>query len=364
MSVLEQGHSTDSFPAPQPRESRRSSLWRSRWAAFGAAVAVSIGGGGVFLAGAAGPGPNESTIVSVTPTRILDTRDPVNLGLPGPFTSPASQKLQVTGSVPTAGGTAVVVPVGATGVLLNVTAVSPNAAGFVSIRPGDAVGAPTTSSLNVEAGSNVPNAVQVALPTAGPDAGKIDITYDAYGVAGRTTELLVDVVGYTTNTGLQQLMPIKTVLAYSGSNTEAAPAATFTLIRTVGVFTKQRADSALHLEWSSHHLGTAGNFCHYQLRIDGRANDGDDATGYQVDQEGNAVSYAAYDSLSTFAEFPGVAAGNHTVQVWVRGGGTACTLNFGNFNQQVLVEEYAAATGSAFDVPAPASADEAVLGGQ
>ena len=104
-------------------------VWRTRWAALGAAVAVSLGGGGLFLANAA-PGPAESTIVNVTPTRVLDTRDPINVGLPGPFTSPASQKLQITGSVPTTTGTQVVVPVGATGVLLNVTAVSPTAAGL------------------------------------------------------------------------------------------------------------------------------------------------------------------------------------------------------------------------------------------
>lgn len=37
----------------------------------------------------------------------------------------------------------------------------------------------------------------VALPTAGPDAGKLELTYDAYGSAGPTTDLLIDVVGYT-----------------------------------------------------------------------------------------------------------------------------------------------------------------------
>ena len=175
------------------------------WAAAGMAVALAMVWTLAAWRADAAINPNESTIVSVTPTRILDTRDPVNLGLAGPFVSPTSQKLQVTGSVPTTGGPAVVVPAGATGVLLNVTAVGPTAAGFVSVRPGDAVGAPTTSSLNVEAGANVPNAVQVALPTTGPDAGRINITYDAYGVADRTTDLLVDVVGYTTNAGLQQL---------------------------------------------------------------------------------------------------------------------------------------------------------------
>lgn len=180
-------------------------MWRSRWAAVGAAVAVSVGGGGVFLASAA-PGPTESTIVMVTPARVLDTRDPVNLGLDGPLVSAVSQKLQITGSVQTAGGTATVVPAGATGVLLNVTAVSPTANGFISIRPGDASGTRSTSSLNVQTGSILPNAVQVALPTGGANAGKIDITWDAYGTGGPTTELLVDVVGYTTNTGLQQLV--------------------------------------------------------------------------------------------------------------------------------------------------------------
>lgn len=189
----------------QPIDTTRTSLWRSRWAAIGAAVAVSLGAGGVFVAQAA-PGPLESTIVSVAPERILDTRDGNDIGLPGPFTSPAGQKLQVTGSIPTATGTKIVVPTGATGVLLNVTSVGSTASGFISVRPGDATGTPTTSSLNITAGVIVPNSVQVAMPTAGANAGKIDITYDAFGVAGRTTDVLIDVVGYTTNTGLQQLV--------------------------------------------------------------------------------------------------------------------------------------------------------------
>ena len=120
--------------------------------------------------------------------------------------SPISQKLQVTGQIAVTGGVGTIVPVGATGVLLNVTVVSPSAGGFLSIRPGDATGAPTTSSLNFAAGVNVPNAVQVVLPIAGANAGQIDIVYDASGVAGPTTDVLVDVVGYTTNTGIQELV--------------------------------------------------------------------------------------------------------------------------------------------------------------
>jgi hypothetical protein len=113
--------------------------------------------------------------------------------------------LKVTGSIPTTTGNQVVVPTGATGVLLNVTAVSPTANGFLSIRPADAPGAPTTSSLNVVSGEILPNGVAVSLPTAGADAGKIEITFDAYGTAGPTTDVLIDVVGYTINSGLQDL---------------------------------------------------------------------------------------------------------------------------------------------------------------
>ncbi len=126
-------------------------------------------------------------MVTIDPVRILDTRDPVNIGLPGPFVSAVSQKLQVTGPA---------VPAGATGVLLNVTVVSPTANGFLAIRPGDATGAPSTSSLNFNAGDLIPNSMQVGLPTAGSNAGKIDITYDAYGVPGPTADVLIDVVGY------------------------------------------------------------------------------------------------------------------------------------------------------------------------
>ncbi len=163
------------------------------------------------------PSPDESTTVNVPPERVLDSRDPTDLGLPGPFVSQLAQKLQITGSIPTATGTKTVVPTGATGVLLNVTGFNPTANGFISIRPGDATGAPTTSSLNLLAGETVPNAVQVSLPTSGPNAGQIDITYDALGIAGPTTDIFIDVVGYTTNTGLQD---INTQLGQKANSTD------------------------------------------------------------------------------------------------------------------------------------------------
>ena len=212
-----------------PNEPRRR-LWRSRWAAIGAAVAITFGGGGLFVANAASSPP--SSVVTIDPVRILDTRDPVNVGLPGPFLSAVSQKLQVTGPVPTTTGTQTPVPDGSTGVLLNVTVVNPSADGFLSVRPGDATGAPTTSSLNFNAGDIVPNSVQVGLPTAGANAGQIDITYDAFGQAGPTTEVLIDVVGYTTEGAAGPAGPTGAT-GPAGPSTELPPVGQFTTTQIV-----------------------------------------------------------------------------------------------------------------------------------
>ncbi len=156
--------------------------------------------GGLFAANAASP---ESSTVSIAPVRVLDTR--TDVGLAGPFVSAVAQDLKVTGSIPTATGTQTVVPAGATGVFLNVTPVSSTAAGFISVRPANATGLPTTSNVNFTTGAINPNAVLVELPVGGGDDGKIEITFDAFGAAGPTTEVLVDVVGYTTDTRLKAI---------------------------------------------------------------------------------------------------------------------------------------------------------------
>jgi sugar lactone lactonase YvrE len=176
-----------------PAQCDRRQIWRSRWAAVGAAVAVSLGAGGIYV-GNATSGSASSSFVAITPVRVLDTRS--NLGLTGVFTSPTARDLLVTGSIATADGVQVVVPTGATAVSMNVTVVGPSVAGFLSVRPADASGAPTTSSLNFAAGQVIPNAVTVQLPTIGGDAGKIEITYNASNIVGPTTHVLVDIVGY------------------------------------------------------------------------------------------------------------------------------------------------------------------------
>ena len=185
-------------------------------AVVGALVAAGVVTASVVSPGRvlALPGATESTVVTVEPTRVLDTR--YNIGVTGKFDAGTSKKLMVTGTIGTwieanqQSISRVVVPAGATGVLLNVTAVLPTGAGFISVRPGDATGAPSTSNLNVFPGDIVPNQVTVAIPTSGVNKGKIDITYGS--APNNTVDIVVDVVGFTTNTGLLDLVNRVTAL--------------------------------------------------------------------------------------------------------------------------------------------------------
>ena len=157
-------------------------------------------------------------MVTVEPTRVLDTR--YNIGLNGPFTAGTPRKLTVTGTIttyfePTETTTQQqVVPTGATGVLLNVTGVAPTAAGWIAVRPGNATGIASTSNLNMVPGQVVPNAVTVAVPTTGTNAGQIDIMYGP--TSSGTVNIVIDIVGYTTNTGLIDLANRVTALENSG----------------------------------------------------------------------------------------------------------------------------------------------------
>jgi len=161
----------------------------------GVVVGATVGGFAVVRATSGSS--SASSFVPVSPVRVLDTRSDLGLaavtdGFPG--------TLKVTGLIPTAtsGGVvnAVVVPAGATAVVLNVTAVDPTAGGYVSLRPGDATGAPTVSTLNVTAGGTFPNGATITIPTTGAHAGEIQVWYEAEYTTVGSTELLIDIAGY------------------------------------------------------------------------------------------------------------------------------------------------------------------------
>lgn len=174
---------------------------RVRWAAIGAAIAVSLGGGVTLFAQAGTAPASSSTFVAVSPVRVLDTRDAVVLWA-GPFVTGVPHDVKVTGSITTSAGAQTVMPVGATGVVLNVTVVNSTSDGFVSVRPADAVGAPQTSNINFEARKTVANSITVNLPTSGTDAGTFEVWFDSMGVAGATADILVDVTGYYSASAL------------------------------------------------------------------------------------------------------------------------------------------------------------------
>ena len=167
---------------------------RVRWSAIGAAVAVSLGAGGLGLVHADISSGAKPVTVTVAPKRVLDTRD--DLGLADAFVDSTPRNLVVGGPVAVApSGTETVIPADATGVIVNVTIVNPTGAGFLSLRPGGATGTPTSSTVNfTAAGAIVPNSATVALGVG----ATIQIWVET-AANGGTADVLLDIVGYTTD---------------------------------------------------------------------------------------------------------------------------------------------------------------------
>ena len=130
---------------------------------------------------------------AVAPTRILDTR--TGLGVPGSVAAPIGAASTVTLHV--AGVAGVPAPVDA--VVLNVTAVAPTKATFVSVYPGDLSTPPAVSNINLPAGAVVPNLVTVKVDAAG------DVKL--YNSAG-SVHLLADVTGYYDSTATDTYTPM------------------------------------------------------------------------------------------------------------------------------------------------------------
>jgi len=126
------------------------------------------------------PGP-DGLFNPLVPARLLDTR--TGIGAPAAkLTAGQTLDLQVTGrgGVPSSGVSAVV---------LNVTAVNPTAAGFLTVFP---TGAPTpnASTLNFTANAIVPNRVMVGVGTGGQAS-----IFNPLG----TTNVVADVNGWFTD---------------------------------------------------------------------------------------------------------------------------------------------------------------------
>ena len=159
-------------------------LVRSRWAAIGAAVAVTLGAGGLISVGASN---DSSSLVPITPTRVLDTRSGDRVGSLDTAGASDPYRLKITGAagIPSSGVTAV---------SLNVTAVETQTndySGFLSVYPCASVSTvkPDVSNINFGSGQTVANAVTVPVSTDG------HICLYIYG----TAHVLVDANGFYTS---------------------------------------------------------------------------------------------------------------------------------------------------------------------
>jgi hypothetical protein len=160
------------------------SLIRSRWSAFGAAVAVSLGAGGIGLVDAAVSSGERATFVPITPCRLFDTRPGTdNVGTKS---SPLGPGETYTVGVHGDNGQCTGIPTDAVAVSLNVTALNSTAPTFVTVFAADAE-RPLSSSLNpVPGGPPTPNGVTSDLSGTGfvsfyNENGSVDLLADAVG---------------------------------------------------------------------------------------------------------------------------------------------------------------------------------------
>ena len=160
---------------------------RTRWAAIGAACAVTLGGGTLGIVRATVSSGERAVYVPISPVRVLDTRS-------GAKVVNDTLRLVVEGPISAGGTTQQVVPTDASAVAINVTATGNQKNGdygFVTAFPctteDDAV--PNASSLNFETGVDIANALNVTTSSNG------SICLYVYGSA----HLIVDVAGYYTD---------------------------------------------------------------------------------------------------------------------------------------------------------------------
>jgi sugar lactone lactonase YvrE len=161
-----------------------SGVSRVRWAAIGAALAVSLGAGGIGIVNATISSGSKAVYVPINPCRLADTRPGGdNVGTKNtPIGANQTHMFTVRGS----NGNCTI-PVGATAIVANVTAVAPTAQSFMAIWPADK-SQPNASSLNYSAGqAPFPNAVTVTLSAD----GKIK----AFNKNGNV-HVIVDIAGY------------------------------------------------------------------------------------------------------------------------------------------------------------------------
>lgn len=155
---------------------------RSKWAAVGAAVAVTLGAGGIGITHATTSSGEMPIYLPIEPCRLADTRPDFQVGdRATPLGAEETYTLDGQGAIGNCN-----LPSGTAALSLNVTALDASAPTFVSLFPAGAA-LPVASHLNPLPGQGpTPNAVNVDLSAGGE--------FSVYNLAG-TVNIIIDVVG-------------------------------------------------------------------------------------------------------------------------------------------------------------------------
>jgi hypothetical protein len=160
-------------------------LTRVRWAAVGAAIAVTLGAGGLHLADATIGAGERAVYVAITPCRLFNTRPaPSNVG---PRTSPLgtddTYSVQATGASGNCN-----LPATATAVVMTLAAADQTATTFITVWPADQV-RPTAASLTVS--GSAAGATSTAVTSRLSPSGQISL-FNKNG----SVNVIGDIVGY------------------------------------------------------------------------------------------------------------------------------------------------------------------------
>jgi hypothetical protein len=157
---------------------------RTRWAAIGAAIAVTLGAGGIGIVNATIGSGERAVFVPITPCRVIDTR--ASEAVPG-RQSPLGPGETFTQSTHGNNGKCTGIPADATGLTLNVTTVNATSNTFITIWP-TGPAQPVASNLNPAPNQPpTPNAVVTDISAAGQ--------FNIFNQAG-SVDILIDITGY------------------------------------------------------------------------------------------------------------------------------------------------------------------------
>jgi hypothetical protein len=143
---------------------------------------------------------SEGAFTPIQPARLMDTRT----GIGGPiqkFGPSEARSVQIAGM-----GS---IPISATAVALNITAVNPSTQSYVTAWPSGS-SRPDSSSVNFEAKQTIPNSAIVGIGTN----GSVDF-FNAFG----TTDLVVDVMGWFSSAGFNPIQPNRIMDSRKGVGT-------------------------------------------------------------------------------------------------------------------------------------------------